>query len=493
MTDVSKGQVAFDLSHGTQKTLTVPVGTTMIIAEDAGRYTAEIAQGSIEGELVGKTYTMIVPSEDGSVTYKNTISAAKLRIYKTGDDAENGLAGAEFSLVRTESRDDFTDYESMISMDDTDGTEYLGYLPSGDSEDLSLFTLPDGSYTLTEKEAPQYYDGLSSAVTITADAGVITVSAAPEDESALSLSEPDDNGVYTLTVTNTKKTATVTVIKNVTGTDADKDAEYTFTAKGLTQENDTFILYGRQVPENPGEGEDLSQENTKVYEDIPYGTVFSVLEETYEDFDTTIVISNEAEPVTDIRTATGDITVDGDITITYTNKRNKQPVVIYKTGLGENETITTGASFVVYKASEYDDATQTANAGATIVAQGTTNENGILILGKLPIENGEVFTEYRLVETNAPAGYILPDYLMKIFVYPDKVIGMQATGNMLVKDAEDYDDVSDKTTTVLRVWNNPGVELPSTGGLGTTQIYLLGIMLTGIASIGLVMRKRRRA
>ena len=476
-----------------RKALTVPVGITMVITEDAGSYTAEVPSGSIEGTLDGKTYTLTVPSEGGTVTYKNTISDAKLRIHKIGDDAENGLAGAEFSLVRTESRDDFTDYESMISMDDTDGTEYLGYLPSGDSEDLSLFTLPDGSYTLTEKEAPQYYDGLSSAVTITADAGVITVSAAPEDESALSLSEPDDNGVYTLTVTNTKKTATVTVIKNVTGTDADKDAEYTFTAKGLTQENDTFILYGRQVPENPGEGEDLSQENTKVYEDIPYGTVFSVLEETYEDFDTTIVISNEAEPVTDIRTATGDITVDGDITITYTNKRNKQPVAIYKTGLGEDETITTGASFVVYKASEYDDATQTANAGATIVAQGTTNENGILILGKLPIENGEVFTEYRLVETNAPAGYILPDYLMKIFVYPDKVIGMQATGNMLVKDAEDYDDVSDKTTSVLRVWNNPGVELPSTGGLGTTQIYLLGIMLTGIASIGLVMRKRRRA
>ena len=81
---------------------------------------------------------------------------------------------------------------------------------------------------------------------------------------------------------------------------------------------------------------------------------------------------------------------------------------------------------------------------------------------------------------------------MEIFVYPDRVTGMQGTGNMQIKQAEDYSDITDKSTTVLRVWNNPGVSLPSTGGPGTNLFYLIGIMLTGLAGVGLVMKRRRR-
>ncbi|MBR0378404.1 MAG: InlB B-repeat-containing protein [Lachnospiraceae bacterium] len=446
-------------------------------------------------ELDGDDGEPLAIKGDTVITYTNEkVKEQKLRIHKIGDDAEDGLAGATFSLTSSDA-DGFTDMTELVSMDGTASVN-PGYLPSGDVSDTTLFTLPSGNYTLMETEAPQYYEGISGDIALSVMGDGIRITSYGADEEApfdeVSISEPDVDGVYTLTVTNTKKKGTVTVVKNVIGNDADKDTEYRFTAKGLTQEDDAFVLHGRQLPENPAEGEAVTQENKKVYEDIPYGTVFSITEETYGDFDTTIEISNEAESITDTRTATGNVTVDGDITISYTNKRNKQPVAIYKTGLGEFETITTGASFVVYKASEFDDDTQSAIDEAVVVAQGTTNENGILILGKLPIESGEEFTEYRLVETTAPAGYDLPDYLMKIFVYPDKVFGMQATGNMLIKDAEDYSDITDKSTTVLRVWNNPGVVLPSTGGPGTNLIYLLGIILTAFAGAGLVMRKRQR-
>ena len=45
-----------------------------------------------------------------------------------------------------------------------------------------------------------------------------------------------------------------------------------------------------------------------------------------------------------------------------------------------------------------------------------------------------------------------------------------------------------------KIINRPedSYELPSTGGPGTTALYFLGIMLTGLASVGLVMWKRRR-
>ena len=53
-----------------------------------------------------------------------------------------------------------------------------------------------------------------------------------------------------------------------------------------------------------------------------------------------------------------------------------------------------------------------------------------------------------------------------------------------------YDQTQDGASYMIR--NNAGVELPATGGPGTTALYLLGIMLTVFAGTGLVMRKRRR-
>ena len=56
----------------------------------------------------------------------------------------------------------------------------------------------------------------------------------------------------------------------------------------------------------------------------------------------------------------------------------------------------------------------------------------------------------------------------------------------------DY-DIDTILTVFYSISNNPGVELPATGGPGTTLIYLFGIMLTGFAGAVLVMRKRRKA
>lgn len=512
---LSESDARFVLSHGGTKVIeNVPYNTILTFKETpASGYSIQSVdakqtslpdktplEDSAYIDLDGDDEMPFTIKGDTTITYTNEkAKEQKLKIHKIGEDAPNGLAGATFSLTSSDA-ESFTGRTGLVSMDN-EIPDNLGYLPSGET-DNTVFSLPIGTYTLSETGEPQYYDSISGAVTLSVTGEGISITRVGTDEEApfedVEISEA--GGVYTLTVTNTRKKATVTIIKNVTGTEADKNAQYSFTASGLTTEDDTFSLYGQH---KDAAGETPEQKNTIVYENIAHGTVFSVAEsDAYTDFTTTITATyDDSEDVTQTITldperqnllSTGDITVNGDITITYSNTRNKQPVAIYKTGLGEDETITTGASFVVYKASEYNDATQSANAEATIVAQGTTNENGILILDKLPIDTGSEYTEYRLVETNAPAGYILPDYLMKIFVYPDKVIGMQGTGYMLIKNSENYSDITDKSTTVLRVWNNPGVSLPSTGGPGTNLIYLLGILLTGIAGTGLVMRRRRR-
>ncbi len=513
---LSESDARFVLSHGGTKVIeNVPYNTILTFKETpASGYSIQSVdakqtslpdktplEDSAYFDLDGDDEMPFTIKGDTTITYTNEkAKEQKLKIHKIGEDAPNGLAGATFSLTSSDA-ESFTGRTGLVSMDN-EIPDNLGYLPSGET-DNTVFSLPIGTYTLSETGEPQYYDSISGAVTLSVTGEGISITRVGTDEEApfedVEISEA--GGVYTLTVTNTRKKATVTIIKNVTGTEADKNAQYSFTASGLTTEDDTFSLYGQH---KDAAGETPEQKNTIVYENIAHGTVFSVAEsDAYTDFTTTITATyDDSEDVTQTITldperqnllSTGDITVNGDITITYSNTRNKQPVAIYKTGLGEDETITTGASFVVYKASEYNDATQSANAEATIVAQGTTNENGILILDKLPIDTGSEYTEYRLVETNAPAGYILPDYLMKILVYPDKVIGMQGTGYMLIKNSENYSDITDKSTTVLRVWNNPGVSLPSTGGPGTSLIYLLGALLTGISVVCLVMRKRIRS
>ena len=95
---------------------------------------------------------------------------------------------------------------------------------------------------------------------------------------------------------------------------------------------------------------------------------------------------------------------------------------------------------------------------------------------------------YRLTETSAPSGYII---LTKDIYF--KVSDGAVTLTDIDGQTKTYSDVSlldDNTTIVVK--NTPGMALPSTGGPGTTALYFLGIMLTGIAGAGLVMRKRRR-
>lgn len=95
---------------------------------------------------------------------------------------------------------------------------------------------------------------------------------------------------------------------------------------------------------------------------------------------------------------------------------------------------------------------------------------------------------YQLTETNAPAGYIILTKEIYFSVADGAVKLTDKDGN-----PQKYSGVSllDDNTTIA-VKNTPGVPLPYTGGPGTTALYLLGIMLTGIAGAGLVMRKRRR-
>ena len=55
--------------------------------------------------------------------------------------------------------------------------------------------------------------------------------------------------------------------------------------------------------------------------------------------------------------------------------------------------------------------------------------------------------------------------------------------------SEAIDTKTDGVT--LKITNTPGAALPSTGGPGTSTLYLFGILITGIAGGSFMMRRRK--
>ena len=165
-------------------------------------------------------------------------------------------------------------------------------------------------------------------------------------------------------------------------------------------------------------------------------------------------------------------------TAKFWNKRTSFPIDLLKIDeLDETKTLS-DAEFSLFKE---DGSTPATDADGNTIGTIKTDSDGKANIGKL------LPGTYKLVETAAPKGYILMPSPVTIIVTSEKVTYQQGT-----KQPADAEKSSDGLTWTITATNNPGVELPSTGGPGTTSIYLLGTLLTGIASAGLMMRKRRK-
>lgn len=121
--------------------------------------------------------------------------------------------------------------------------------------------------------------------------------------------------------------------------------------------------------------------------------------------------------------------------------------------------------------------TETDTADDTI----TTGETGELVI------NGLADGTYYLTETKAPRGYNLLREPVKVKIDHTTANG-KLTETSFVADQTETD-----TSGVVKVENNAGAELPSTGGIGTTVFYVLGSAMALGAVILLVTKKRMAA
>ena len=112
----------------------------------------------------------------------------------------------------------------------------------------------------------------------------------------------------------------------------------------------------------------------------------------------------------------------------------------------------------------------------------TTGETGALVI------NGLADGTYYLTETKAPRGYNLLREPVKVTIGHNKNANGKLTETSFVADQTETD-----TSGVVKVENNAGAELPSTGGIGTTVFYVLGSAMALGAVILLVTKKRMAA
>ena len=151
---------------------------------------------------------------------------------------------------------------------------------------------------------------------------------------------------------------------------------------------------------------------------------------------------------------------------------------------GETETALAGATFTLSKNTDGSNPITLISKGNNVYRVAKTGETGTVTeittdaTGKFTIAGLDADTYY-LTETAAPAGY------NKLAGPVTVVIGANGVVNGTTEAPQGVDEV--------KVLNQTGTELPSTGGIGTTIFYVVGGVLVVGAVALLIVRRRRNA
>ena len=162
---------------------------------------------------------------------------------------------------------------------------------------------------------------------------------------------------------------------------------------------------------------------------------------------------------------------------------------------GETETPLAGATFTLSKNSDGSNPIALVSGGNNVYRVAKTGETGTVTeittdaTGKFTIKGLDADTYY-LTETKQPDGYNKLAAPIKVMIDQN---GNVTYATKTTADGEYGNTVAADASLGIKVLNQSGVELPSTGGMGTTLFYILGSVLVLGAGVLLVVKKRMGA
>lgn len=196
-----------------------------------------------------------------------------------------------------------------------------------------------------------------------------------------------------------------------------------------------------------------------------------------------------------------------------TTPTEDKEVKVYTFGLditkidGDDNTIQlSGAEFVLYReVADTESSDPSAKVKEYVKVTGTDGNYKVSGWGRMKPgtgnlkvdEEGELSIdgldagEYYLEETKAPAGYNLLKDAIKVEIIPAYNNGELSALNIKVNAGSNISGNIETGAGAFDVENNQGTTLPETGGMGTTILYIAGILAMAAAVFYFVSRKKR--
>lgn len=430
-----------------------------------GTYTFTLEEQPYEGYQALATISGTVTVDDGGMVTVSNVNATI-----EGDNTLISVDEVNPSIVYIENISERT--QVAVNKVWTDGTNKqvtMQLVRNGtDVTGMTQVLDSSNSWTYTWTNLPLYVDGEPADYTVretwigepgAEGSSSYTAADDPTDGYAdyiVTMSKTqDESGNTTITVTNTRDNGQVVFTKVDENNQALAGATFTVytddTCETVAQINGTDAVF-------------TSDENGFVtIVGLAPGTYY--VKETqapdgYEVSDAVYTLNAQANNST--------LTLDGESVTTVVNQRKLADITIHKVDGDRNDL--TGAEFVL-----------TNESGQYYTAIGWIDTETILTPNT---DDGSKFTitgladgTYTLTETKAPDGYQMLTEAIKITVQNGYV---SCSGGYTPDD-----------NNIIAIANTTGVELPATGGTGTTFLTCGGLLLMAAAVGGYAMRRRR--
>lgn len=447
-----------------QKIVTMFLAVVMILAMTVGAFAAtiNITGGNVQN---GETYTaykvfdVSTATSDGSITGYN--------YYTENEDLMSDLSahGVTFSASPA------GDLWYVTNVDATTLSSYLAGLNDGNLIDLlgvaaGSVTISDENNSIKDLDAGYYFVtstmGSLCMLNTTADSvDIEEKNQVPVPEKTVSDTDAQIGDTVTYTVTITVPANTETLKLNDT------------LSNGLTLDTESFTV---QVDD--GEADEFDTVSTTTGDDASTSFIID-LTDYLTGTACTIKVTYEAtinENAIHSNPATNSATVSygsNSTSMATTTETNTHTLTIIKTDKDGNRL--NGAEFqladadgnLVYVVPVNDDAGDFAYYRVATSSSESGATTTIVVNGSVTIDGLDAET-YTLTETKAPEGY------------------------NLLTESETVTVTADNKASIT-VENVAGSLLPSTGGMGTTIIYIVGAVLVIGAGIVLVVRRRMSA